>query len=425
MSTQEPVESALQDMRIEWVEETDPGVPPTDPAFNAFSGEIDELSASIDGSKEATSSLGYRDFIEMYRGPEESELTTSYSQYNFPVDPSGNVVDPIGYPMTVSGNGDYPSLTVTSRREVSSGGADGAGFREFLVVLGARPTGSTVDGDPSAAQALPQELTLPAKTIRPHIIHQPSTSTELVVRSTDASDTNTVTIESEGGATTTDVTLPGTDPNTVATTVTLGDIDAFWVEGAHAGDIMLGTSDGAGAIDVELLQKPLAGYNTDGVDSVPGVPPLGSGSHATEPTGPGTIFLGTQSEWADSELGERVHTLNLSVELDSSREPVQSSRKQVIDVGMRTVEFDADLAGPYETAEKIKAHFQDKSGDLIYGFADDPTVDPSTADKQIVAHNAEIIDAPDHTRTAEDTNYIPSVTFRAVGDPAIEVINNS
>jgi hypothetical protein len=418
-------ENALTDMRIEWATEDTPGVPPTDPEFNPFSGEIDELSASIDGTKEATSSLGYRDFIEMYRGPEESELTASYAQYNFPVDASGNVVDPIAYPLTVSGNGDYPSLTVTSRREVSGGGADGAGFREYLVVLGARPTASTVDGDPSAAQALPQELTLPSKTIRPHIIHQPSAETELVVRSTDPNDTNTVTIESEGASTTTDVDLPGSDPNTVATTMTFGDIDAIWVDGEHAGDIMVGTDDGSGNIDVELLQKPLTGYNTDGVDSVPGVPALGGGSHATEPAGPGTIFLGTQSEWADAEIGERVHTLNLSVDVESSREPVQSSRQQAIDVGMRSVELDADIAGPYESSEKILAHFRDKTGDLIYGFGDDPSADPSNADKQIVAKNVEIIDAPDFTRTAEDTNYIPSVTFRAVGDPAIEVINNS
>ena len=417
-------ESALQDMRIEWVEESPPGEPPADPDWQPFSREIDELSTSIDGSKEATDSLGVRDFIEMYRGPEESELTLSYAQYNFPLDPSGNVVDPIGYPMTLL-EGDYPSLTVVSRRDVQTGGADGAGYREFLVVLGARPTSSTLDGDPSAAEAIPQELTLPSAAARPHIIHQPPSEGELVVRSTDADDTIDVTIESEGGTTTETVTLPGSDSNTVVTTETFDDVDVIYAEGDHAGDIQVGTDDGSGAIDTELLEKPLTGYNTDGVDSVQGVPPLGSGSHTTQPTGEGTIFLGTQSSWAGSAVGPRLHTLDLSVDLDTSREPVQTSRRQAIDVGQRTVEFDADLAGPYETASKIKAHFRDKSGDLIYGFADDPSSDPANAAKRIVAHNVEIVDAPDYTRSAGDTNYIPSVTFRAVGDPAIEVINNS
>jgi hypothetical protein len=418
------VENALQDMRIEWAEESTPGEPPTDPTWKPFSAEIDELSTSIDGSKEATDALGFRDFVELYRGPEESELTLSYAQYNFPLDSSGNVQDPIGYPMTLP-EGDYPSLTVVSRRDVQSGGRDGAGFREFLVAYGARPTASTLDGDPSAAEPIPQELTLPAETARPHIVHQPASSPTLVVKSTDSNDTIDVTIEDEGASTTDTVTLPGGATNTVTTIESFSDVDVIYAESEHAGDIQVGTDDGSGNIDTELLEKPLTGTNTDGVDSVEGIPPLGSGSHSPTPSGEGTIFLGTQSSWTGSSVGERLHTLDLSVELDSSREPVQGSRRQAIDVGQRTVEFDADLAGPYETASKIKAHFRDKSGDLIYGFADDPATDPANADKRIVAHNVEIIDAPDFTRTAGETNYIPSVTFQAVGDPAIEVINNS
>ena len=417
-------ENALNDMRIEWAEEPDVGTPPTDPDWNAVSREIDELNGSIDGGKETTDSLGFRDFIEMYRSVEESELTINYAQYNFPLDSSGNIVDPIGYPMTLPDSDEWPSLTVVARQDVGSGGKTGAGYREYLVVLGARPTSSSIDGDPSAAEPLPQELTLPSATIRPHIIHQPPSDTELVVRSTDPDDTNPVIIESEGGATTTSVSLPGSDPNTVSTTMTFGDVDAIWAEGEHAGDIMLGTDDGTGAIDTELLGKPLTGTNTDGVDIVEGVPPTGDGSHASDLTGTGTTFLETQTQWDDGDIGTRLHTLNLSAEVETSREPVAESRRQAIDVGQRTVEFDADVAGPYESAEKIKAHLRDVSGDLVYAFGA-PGTDPSNADKRIVAHNVEIVDAPDFTRSAGDTNYIPSVTFRAVGDPAIELINNS
>jgi hypothetical protein len=418
-----PVESGLQDIRLEWVEESTIGEPPSDPSWNPFSREIDELSASIDGGKEATQTLGTRDAIEMYRSVEESELTLNYSQYDFPIDSSGNVVDPIAYPMIIP-DGDWPSLTVVARRDVATGGADGAGFREYLVVLGARPTSSSLDGDPSAAEAIPQELTLPAATARPHIIHQPSSDSKIVVKSSDSNDTIDVVLEDEDASTTETVTLPGTSPNTVTTTASFSDIDAVYAKSDHAGDITIGTDNGSGAIDVELLAKSLTGANTDGVDSVAGIPPLGSGSHATTPTGEGTTFLETQSEWTDEDIGERLHTLNLSVELDTSREPVAESRQQAIDVGSRTAEFDADLAGPYESADKIKEHFRDKSGDLVYAFGS-PDTDPSNADKKIVAHNAEIVDAPDFTRSAGDTNYIPSVTFRAVGDPAIEIINNS
>ena len=416
-------ENALTDVRLEWAEESTVGDAPTDPDWQPFSGEIDEVSASIDGGKEAADSLGFRDFIEMYRSVEEAELTVSYAQYQFPLDSSGNIVDPIGYPMTLP-EGEWPSLTVTMRREVATGGATGAGYREFLVAYGARPTASTLDGDPSAAEPIPQELSLPAATIRPHIVHQPASTTELVVRSSDPTDTIDVTIESEGGGTTETVTLPESDPNAVVTTTTFDDIDSVYAEGAHAGDIMIGTDDGSGAIDVELLEKPLTGTNTDGVDSVEGIPPTGEGSHASEPSGPGTTFLETRTEWAGGDIGTRLHTLNLSAEVDTSREPQAETRRQAIDIGQRTVEFDADVAGPYSSSAKIKQHLRDMEGDLIYAFGS-PGTDPANADKRIVAHNVEIVDAPDFTRTAGDTNYIPSVTFRAVGDPAIELINNA
>jgi hypothetical protein len=202
------------------------------------------------------------------------------------------------------------------------------------------------------------------------------------------------------------------------------DVDAITVDGEHSGDIQVGTSDGSGAIDVELLENPLTGINVDEVASVEGIPALGDGSHAGPISGDGTTFLETEASFASGELGERLHTLDLSVSLDTSREALASKRRQTIDVGQREVEFSADLAGPFESAKLIKQHFRDKSGDLVYAFGP-PNSDPGAADKKIIARNAEIIDAPDQTRSAGDTNFIPSVDFVAVGDPAIEIVNNS
>jgi hypothetical protein len=413
-------------MRHVFVEETTPGEPPSDPEFQRYSGELEEVSASIDAGKEATESLGDRDFVEQYRSNEESELTVSYYQYDFPLSNTGDIVDPVGFTMQLP-DGDFPSLTHVSRRDVKGGGKLGGGFREYLVALGCRPVSATLDGDPSAAEAIPQELTMPAETIRPHIIHQPATSTELVVRSTDAGDTNEIVIEDEGANTSSTLTLPGSSPNTAATTVTFDDIDSVFCRGEHAGDVQLGTDNGSGSIDTELLETPLTGTNQDRVSSVEGIPPLEAGTIEAPPTGQGNTFLGTQSSFNGSDIAPRLHTLDLSVELDTAREALQSSRRTEIDVGQRTVEFSADVAGPFQSAAKIKAHFRDVSGDLIYAF-DDAGTDPSVADRKIVAHNVEILDAPDHTRSAGDTNFIPSVEFRAVSDennPAIEMINNS
>jgi hypothetical protein len=418
-----PVESGLQDVRLEFVREQEPGVPPSDPDFRLFSPEVEEITASPDGNKEAFDAVGSRDPVDFHRGPEESSLTVNYSQFRFPIDSNGNVVDPVGFSM-LDIKGDYPSLTIVSRREVQAGGRLGAGFREFTVAFGCRPTEASLAGDPSATNPIEQELSLPCERTRTHIVHQPPAETPLVVRSTDGNDTNAVTIESEDGLVQETVSLPGTQPNTVVTPSGFPDVDSVFVSGQHSGDIQIGTDDGTGSIDVELFQKPLTGINVDKVSSVAGIPPLGSGSHGGPITGDGTTFLETEVEFVNEELGERLHTLDLSVSLDSTREAVASQRAQEIDVGTRTVEIEADVGGPFESARQIKDHFRDLSGDLVYAFGP-PNVDPSAAPKRIVLKNVQLIDAPDITRAGDDANFIPGVTLQASGDPAIEIINNS
>jgi hypothetical protein len=410
MSTdQAPVESGLQDIRTEWVAETTPGEFPTDPAWGAFAPEISEFTYSTDGNKEGRETLGQVDPAAYDRAAESASATISYRQAKFPVASDGTVQDPIAYPIVADPSEDYPSHTVVERREVVSGGATGAGFREFAVLSGARPVGASFDGDPSSTEPIPQELTYEAERARTHIIHQPSGDATLTVSSTDTGDTNDVIIESEGAATTETVSLPGSDPNEVTTTETFSDIDAIKVEGEHAGDIQVSV-DGT-----DLLETPLTGTNTDGVDSVAGVPALGGGSHATPTAEAGPQFLGTDATWTGAALSDRVHALNLDVEFDSDRNAQQGSRTETIDVGTRSISVDADVAGPYETATRIKEHHRDKSGDLVWTFANGET---------ITIKNAVLTDAPDYTRSAGDTNYIPSVTFGASGDPAIEINND-
>lgn len=405
-------ENALSDIRTEWVPEETPGEFPTDPSWNAFAPELSDFTYSTDGNKEGRDALGQIDPVAHDRASESATATVSYRQARFPVDADGNILDPIATPIVASAGEDYPSHTVVERREIVAGGALGAGFREFAVVTGARPVGADFDGDPSSTEPIPQELSYEAERARTHVVHQPDAAQTLVVRSTDSTDTNDVIIESEGAATTETVTLPGNDPNTVETTESFADIDAIEVQGEHAGDIQLGVDDGTGAIDTELLEKPLTGTETDGVDSIAGVPALGGGSHASEITETAPLFIGTESTWLGSALADRVHALGLSVERDVSREPRQTTRREAIDVGSRSVEISADLAGPYETAQRIAEYHRDRSGDLVWTFENGET---------ITAKNAELVDAPDHTRTAGDTNYIPSVTLEPHGDSAIEI----
>jgi hypothetical protein len=413
-----PVESGLADIRTEWVAETAPGEFPADPSWNAFSPELTEFSYSTDGNKEGREVLGQIDPTDHDRASESATATLEYRQARFPVDSSGAVVDPIAYPIVTDASEDYPSHTVVERREIVSGGRLGAGFREFAVLSGARPVAASFDGDPSATEPIPQELSYEAERGRTHIVHQPSSSQTLVVRSTDASDTNDVIIESEDASTAETVTLPGADPNTVVTTSSFGDIDAVEVQGDHAGDIQVGTDDGSGAIDTELLETPLTGSNTDGVDSIAGVPALGDGSHAGPISEEGPQFLGTTLTWSSFEVTDddtQVNALTLDVEREVDRRPRQTTRRETIDVGQRTTSADADFSGPYKSADLISEYHRDEEGDLVWVFDTGQT---------ITLKNAVLVDAPDFTRSAGDTSYVPSVSVEPHGKPAITISNS-
>jgi len=100
-----------------------------------------------------------------------------------------------------------------------------------------------------------------------------------------------------------------------------------------------------------------------------------------------------------------------------SREAKGGTRRQEIDVGTRTVEVDADVAGPYESVELIAEQFANESGDFVYQYPD----------CDVTLKNAEIAETPEITRSAGDANYIPSVTFVAATktDSSAIVVTNT
>jgi len=413
-----PIESGLQDIRLEWVEETTPGETPADPAWNKFTAAdlVADVSVSPEPQYEQRQALGFIDAQSNDRGAEAASATIGYHMGQFPVDASGNVQDPIAYPIVHDGETDYPSLTVVARRDVQAGGSDGGGFREFAVVTGARPTSASFDGDASNPMPLPQELSMECERARVYVISQPSSSTELVVRSTDDSDTNDVTLESEDASTTETVTLPGTATNTVTTTATFDDLDAIDVSGDHAGDITVGTDDGSGNIDVELTEHVIAGSGdsaADSIDSEFGIPALGSGSHASAITEEGPQFIETTFEVSGTPIAPNLHTLGLSVERDVSRSAQQTTRREVVDVGARSISVDVTASGEHQSATQIRNAFNTAEfGTITYTFDSGETID---------LNNVQQTGPPAYERGAGDTNVQPSVTLTPTGDPAISI----
>lgn len=396
------VENALQDHRIEYAEEPSVGTFPTNPAYSVLTDYLDELTFSPGAGRDAISVVGQGDLKDMFRGAEEPEVSTNYYKQQGFVDSGGNANYPAGRPLTYDYSCDLQSFNIVVRRETACDGNFGNGFREYIVIRGAKPTEVTNPGDPSESNPIIEELTWTVQKGRSYVIHQPGSTTLDITNS--GSDSVDVTVEDEGGTTQETITVAG---NTTVTTVnTYSDVDVLFAESKHTGNITVTDGSGTNVLD-EATQ--LAGSDTDGVESDRGITPLGSGSRGsavgTDPTD--YQFLGvSQINWQGSSLSDRIHSLDLTVSLETSREPTNGTRRSPIDIGTRTVEIEADTAGPYESASRIAEQFHNESGDFVYSYPDN----------DVTVNNAEITDAPDYTRSAGDTNYIPSTTWQGKTD---------
>ncbi|AFH22673.1 hypothetical protein OSG_eHP32_00095 [environmental Halophage eHP-32] len=407
------VENALGDVRAEWVEETTPGEAPTNPEWNRFSDYVLAVPGwSGDASVEPLDDVvGSGDVLDHFRGPEEHSLNIEYLMQRFFIDASDNVIDPIGEPLSYDYGSEYTSHTVVTRRSATSGGNFGAGLRQYVVGVGCRPTSGTIPGDPSESRPITLEVGYEAEYVRSYVVHQPDSATTLDLESTSDNDTFDVIIESEDAGTTETVTLNGT--TAVTTTSSFGDIDAIEPQAEPEGDITV--TDGSGT---DILETPtgssdgLVGTNTDGVDGDEvGIPALGSGSHASDiGTDPAEYqFLGTSSSYGSGVVAPRIHALDLSVEVGVSREPLQGTRRQAIDIGTRTVEIDADTAGEFDSHQQHRRHFEGVAENIAYEFVDGA----------ITAQNCTLTDVGDLEYSGDEANVINSNTFQAAGEPAV------
>jgi len=173
------IESPLENTRLEFVEETTTGVPPSDPDFQTVTDFLQDITVDPGPSKEAQPVVGAGDIRQIFRGPEEPTLTLEYYKERPFTDASDDPNYIASHPLTYQYDSAYPSFTVEYRRDVSHGGTFGAGFREYVVVLGAKPTEVTLPGDPSEAEPIVEELALEPEKARAYVINQPDSSTTL------------------------------------------------------------------------------------------------------------------------------------------------------------------------------------------------------------------------------------------------------
>jgi|GEM_PF-1240848 len=407
-----PPENALQNVRAEWVPSDTSGTyprPPTDPAWNRFGDWlISYPDWSGDGGTEGQTAAGSGDLEDHFRGPEEHDFAIAWYMQRFFVDGSNNANDPIGAIIEHDYQSAYPTHEVLIRREVDDGGAKGAGFREYIYGSGCRPTSGSAPGDPSANEPIIAEAGYAAQKVRQYIVHQPATSVTPQVKSSSSEDTTqTVTIETADGSTSDTFALNGTTLVSGSSGNSFSDLAAIWVDGDHVGDITV--TDGNGN---DMLETPIAG-EPDNIEADRGIPLLGSGSHSSEiGTDPGAyMFLGTSSTFgggalAESATADRVHALDFNVDVEVTREPQQGTRRQSLDMGLRTASAEADLAGPYESAVQNSRYYREVTGDLVYGYPDG----------DVTLHNSQLSDTDDVDREQGDENMIYGITLEAHAD---------
>lgn len=411
------VENALQDIRFEWVEESTVGVPPSNPSWNKFSDYV-ATAPAWDGGVETSenNAAGSGDVVEITRGQETHSFTPEYWLQRAPVNGSGNAVDPIAVPFVHNYSSELASHTIVFRREVSSGGNFGQGYRNYTVGLGAKPVNATIPGDPGESSPQTLELEYSAEYGNAHVIHQPN-GTTLTVSNAGTTSVD-VTIESQGGTTAETLTVSG--GGSATTVSTYSDVDAIWIaSGTPDGDISV--TDGSGTA---VLDEPLRGTSNTEPDYDKGVPPLGSGSHASDIGNDPERFLGLNAfaTYGGSDIADRLHSFDLSCELDSDDPAVVGTRQGPIDEGTRTVTLDADVAGPYESTKQVKNHLQGVVNDLVLGVGGTSSADAAAT---FTLQDAQATDVDEQSYGASDANFIFGTTFVAqnVNGNAVTVSN--
>jgi len=418
-----PQENSLQNTRAEWVpsdRSTGTPRPPTDPQMHSFGDYIASYNWSGDAGVESATPTGSGDPTHHFRGAEEHDLEVNWWMQRFFVDGSGDANDPVGALINWSAGTAWPTHEVVIRREVEEGGNLGGGLREFIVGSGCKPISGAAPGDPSESQPIVAAAGYACEKVTQIVVHQPSGTVTPKVKSTAAADTGqVVTIENEGATTTDTFSLNGTTEVSGDGTESFSDIDAIRVDGTHEGDIIV--TDGNGNQIVEAGETGLVGTNTDGVDADRGIPLLGSGSHAADIDQPPEdyLFLGTSTTYdggalAESGAGDRIHSLDLTIEADDDRNAQQGTRRQAIDPGPRTATVEADLAGPYESAVQNRRYFASEQGDVVYSFPD--------GDVTVVA--AQPTDTDDVEREGGEANLIYGISLEGNGSPSVTATHN-
>lgn len=359
-------EAGTRPQRIEYVRETTRGETPTDPEWNTYSDHIVSWwDWEPDANKTAEQPAGEADPDFTDAGSETHEASISYWLQQWLVDGSGDPQDAAADGMLISSDNSYINThSVVSRMDISSNGADGAGYRVYHVGKGGTVNEVTLPFEVDEGSPVQPELSYQFEKFRTYRIDQPSSSTTLDVTNNGTSSVD-VTIENEGATTAETITV--SSGSTQTTVESFGDIDA--VELSNDVDGTVEVTDGSGTTFITIDGS--SSYTTEG-DL--GVPALGSGSHASALGSNYVIFNDDSYQYSSAgEIAAEIISGELTVSLEPDDNPRVASARRNINTTGRRATWSATVAGESTSVDQVSDYLTNTVFDIEW-IADEGSV---------------------------------------------------
>ncbi|WP_254535237.1 hypothetical protein [Halomarina litorea] len=399
------VESGSRRTEYHWVPETVDATgdaqTPADPDWKLYSSVVTSYEAESEATHDERTGIGNVDPIDKQRQQETHESTVTYDLERFPVDSGGNAIDPLAYgwmrdvdnnllathsfmeietlASVIASNTVHAKYFVAGRGNSHPSGsapsASSLGTRIVDYARGGRPSEPALSlsaGDNAVAQV---ELPYMFDKRRKYQLDQPSATTFLALKSTDASDTGvSVTLEGVDGSTQEDVTLDGSDGTVVVSSATQFDtLGAVWVDTELTGTLEVYVNDGDDTTPQpgQLLTVIPGKSDYDGIEGDHGVPPLGAGSLGDGSTlgNPQTV-LGTDIQWYGSPIAETIVEATATVTNNIEEESTTQGFAQSKHADGRDTTVEATVFGETQSADKSGDHFEGNEGEMVIPLDD-------------------------------------------------------
>lgn len=380
--------------------------PESDPDEQLFSDRVYEFIANPGMQYDEEQVAAQLDNQDQERTVEDPELSIQYGLQRFPVDSNGDSTGPLGDAIVTDDYNRPQNDRYVVERQENPGGNDNAGVYVWTVGLGCRPATASSDLDPSAGNPILIDYEFQPQLVRTYRIHQLSSAESLTPTSSEpAADSDIdVTIEDEGANQSVTVGMgDSTD------TDEFDEIARVWLSDEPEGDVTLESDNSS--TTVMVITGGLS-YSDDDqpVDGDRGVPPIGSGSRGSSPSGDFEYFRGDTLERPSStDIASRTYSAGWTIEWDYGTDPVHTSRHPTNDPVGRTVTLEADVGGPFVSHEHMVDSLTADQADIVH------TLDGGT----LTFNGTYLSNVGNRTRDGEGNVVQLDVAWTATGDPAI------